>query len=60
MTLSKECNKQKLEFNGFAVNIESAHQELIESCAFIKHSKPDVIIESSIMVLSLLSYVHSK
>jgi hypothetical protein len=42
------------------VNIEEAHQELIENCSFIKHSKPDVIVDASIMVLSLLSYVHSK
>jgi len=26
----------------------------------MKHSKPDVVIESSILVLGLLSYVHSK
>jgi hypothetical protein len=26
----------------------------------VKHSKPDVVIESSILVLGLLSYVHSK
>jgi len=60
MTLSNESSKEKLEFKQFAVNIENAHQELIENCAFIKHSKPDVIIDASIMVLSLLSYVHSK
>ena len=60
MTLSKESSKEKLEFKQFAVNIENAHQELIESCAFMKHSKPDVIVDGSIMVLSLLSYVHSK
>lgn len=60
MTLSKESSKAKLEIQDFAVNIEDAHQHLIENCSFIKHSKPDVIIDSSIMVLSLLSYVHSK
>lgn len=60
MTLSKEGSKDLLEINDFAVNIEEAHHELIKSCAFIKHSKPDVIVDSSIMVLSLLSYVHSK
>jgi hypothetical protein len=26
----------------------------------VKHSKPDVVVESSITVLGLLSYVHSK
>ena len=26
----------------------------------MKHSKPDVVVESSITVLGLLSYVHSK
>lgn len=60
MTLSKESSKEALQITDFAVNIEETHHELIKNCAFIKHSKPDVIIDSSIMVLSLLSYVHSK
>ncbi len=42
------------------MNIDDAHRNLIENCAFIKHSKPDVIVDSSITVLGLLSYVHSK
>lgn len=60
MTLSKESQKDKLEIKNFSVNIEDAHLHLIENCSFIKNSKPDVIVDSSIMVLSLLSYVNSK
>ena len=60
MTFSREGNKQILSLNDFAVNIDDAHRNLIENCAFIKHSKPDVIVDSSITVLGLLSYVHSK
>ena len=60
MTLSKESQKPKLEIGDFAVNIEQAHNDLITGCSFIKHSKPDVVIDASIMVLGLLSYVHSK
>lgn len=60
MTLSKESQKKKLDIVDFAVNIEKAHQELVENCAFTKNSKPDVILDASIMVLSLLSYVNSK
>ena len=60
MTLAKESNKQPLEFNDFAANISNMHKDLIQTCSYIKHSKPDVIIESSILVLGLLSYVHSK
>lgn len=60
MTLSEESQKPKLLITNFAVNIEEAHQQLLENCSFMNHSKPDVIVDSSIMVLSLLSYVHSK
>lgn len=60
MTLSKESSKPILDFKEFAVNIANEHQQLIEKCAFVKNSKPDVIIETSILVLGLLSYVHSK
>lgn len=60
MTLSKESSKEALKITDFAVNIEETHHDLVKNCAFIKHSKPDVIVDSSIMVLSLLSYVHSK
>jgi len=60
MTLAKESGKQPLEFGNFAANINSAHKELIQNCAFIKNSKPDVIVDASIMVTALLSYVHSK
>jgi len=58
--LAKESGKQPLTFSDFAANIEGAHEELVQNCAFIKHSKPDVIVDASIMVLGLLSYVHSK
>jgi hypothetical protein len=60
--LSKESKEglKALQIVDFAVNIEDAHFDLIKSCAFMKHSKPDVIVDSAIMVLSLLSYMHSK
>lgn len=60
MTLSKEGPKEMLVFTDFAANIDDAHKNLIENCSFIKHSKPDVIVDAAIMVLGLLSYVHSK
>ena len=60
MTLSKESSKEIYVIENFAANIDVAHKNLIEHCSFIKNSKPDVIVESSIMVLALLSYVHSK
>lgn len=60
MTLSKESGKPALKIKDFAANIEKAHEDLILNCAFVKHSKPDQIVESSIMVLSILSYVYSK
>lgn len=60
MTLSKESSKPEIQITEFAANIDDAHANLIKSCSFMKHSKPDVIIDASIMVLGLLSYVHSK
>lgn len=60
MTLSKESQKENYEITNFAANIDQAHKNLIEHCSFIKNSKPDVIVEAGIMVLALLSYVHSK
>lgn len=60
LTLSKERNKELLEIKDFSATIEEVHKALIESSTFIKHSKPDVIVESSILVLGALSYVHSK
>ena len=49
-----------VELENFAANIDDAHRNLIENCSYIKNSKPDVIVESAIVVLALLSYVHSK
>jgi len=49
-----------VELENFAANIDDAHRSLIENCSYIKNSKPDVIVESAIVVLALLSYVHSK
>ena len=60
MTLSKESPKEMYVIENFAANIDQAHNNLIENCSFIKNSKPDVIVESGILVLALLSYVHSK
>jgi hypothetical protein len=60
MTLSRESPKAMVELENFAANIDDAHRNLIENCSFIKNSKPDVIVESGIVVLALLSYVHSK
>lgn len=60
MTLSKESQRPQFEITNFAANIDQAHKNLIEHCSFIKNSKPDVIVEAGIMVLALLSYVHSK
>jgi hypothetical protein len=60
ITLSKESHKPEIEFENFAANIDSVHQNLLKNSSFINHSKPDVIIDSSIMVLGLLSYIHSK
>jgi hypothetical protein len=60
MTLSKEASKEALNFADFAANIDESHQHLIENCSFVKHSKPDVVVDASITVLGLLSYVHSK
>lgn len=60
ITLCKEGPKQMLEFTDFAANIDDQQKNLIENCAFIRHSKPDVTIDASITVLGLLSYVHSK
>lgn len=60
ITLSKETSKQTVNLQDFAANIDENHYQQIESCSFVKHSKPDVIIEASITVLGLLSYVHSK
>lgn len=60
VTLSKESGKEKLHTGDFAANINATHQELCENSSFMKHSKPDVIIDASIMTLGLLSYVHSK
>ena len=60
MTLSRESPKAMVELDNFAANIDDAHRNLIENCSFIKNSKPDVIVESGIVVLALLSYVHSK
>lgn len=33
---------------------------MINRCAFLSHSKDDVIVESSLLVIGLLSYVHAK
>ena len=60
MTLGKESAKSAVELENFAANIDDAHRSLIENCSYIKNSKPDVIVESAIVVLALLSYVHSK
>lgn len=59
-TLSKESGKEPLGLGEFSININNQHQALCENSSFMQHSKPDVIIEASIMVLGLLSYVHSK
>ena len=60
LTLSKERNKEMLEITDFSASIEQAHRVLVEGSTFVKNSKPDVVIESSILVLGALSYVHSK
>lgn len=60
MTISKETGKEPLNFDAIAANIEQGHRDLIEKCAFIKHSRQDVIIESIIVVIGLLSYLNSK
>jgi hypothetical protein len=41
MTLSKESGKPMIQIKDFAANIEKAHEDLIQNCAFVKHSKPD-------------------
>lgn len=59
-TLSKESGKEALNLSEFSININEKHQQLCQSSIFIQHSKPDVIIDTAITVLGLLSYVHSK
>ena len=60
MTLSKESGKQPITFDNFAANIGDAVKGTILNCSFIKNSRPDAIVDAAIMVLGLLSYVHSK
>lgn len=60
LTLSRESQKEALPLVNFAANIEDAHRTLHQNCSFVKNSRPDVIIDASITVLGLLSYVHSK
>lgn len=60
MTLSKESGKEALNLGDYSININERHQQLCEQSHFMQHSKPDVVIDASITVLGLLSYVHSK
>lgn len=60
LTLSKESGKEALNLGEYSININERHQQLCEGSSFMQHSKPDVIIDASITVLGLLSYVHSK
>ena len=60
LTLSKEKGKVPLSLNPEAfANIEQ-NTQVLEKSSFITNSKPDVIIETGITVIGLLSYVHSK
>lgn len=60
LTLSKDSGKEALNFDDFAANIDNSTKSLIENCSFFKYSKSDVIVETAILVLGLLSYVHSQ
>jgi len=36
------------------------NNQILQKCSFIANSKPDVVVETSILIIGLLSYVHSK
>ena len=58
--LSAESGKQILDLSRFTSTINDTQYTLIDGCAFMKFSRPDVVVESSLMVIGLLSYVHAK
>ena len=63
MTLAKESERAPVEFSHLdqaTASLDSTNRKLLERCAFTKHSKSDVVVETSILVLGLISYVHSK
>jgi hypothetical protein len=41
-------------------DLNQMHFSIIQSSSFLNNSKPDAIVDSGIIVLALLSYVHSK
>mmetsp|Transcript_24382 Transcript_24382/g.37784 ORF Transcript_24382/g.37784 Transcript_24382/m.37784 type:complete len:219 (-) Transcript_24382:1528-2184(-) len=60
LAISKEKGTQPLVFTADAFPFIEADTPLLENSSFLKNSKPDVVIETSILIIGLLSYVHSK
>mmetsp|Transcript_12871 Transcript_12871/g.21770 ORF Transcript_12871/g.21770 Transcript_12871/m.21770 type:complete len:724 (-) Transcript_12871:115-2286(-) len=60
LTLSKESGKEKVQLDNISNIINQGHDHLLEQSSFMKNSKPDAVFDASIVVLGVLSYVHSK
>jgi hypothetical protein len=43
-----------------SAEINEVHLNLVLNSSFVKNSKPDAVVDSGIVVLGLLSYMHSK
>lgn len=60
VTLAKESGKPELNVDDISNIINEGHKNLIQNSALLKNSQPDSVVDAGIVVLGLLSYVHSK
>lgn len=60
ITISKESSKPTIDLSYFSESTDATQLQVIDRCAFLMHSKDDVIVESSLLVIGLLSYVHAR
>jgi len=52
--------KPELDMSKLTETLDNAAVAMVDGCAMMKHSQDDVVVESALLVIGLLSYVHAK
>ena len=58
--LSLSSGKAELDMRKLTETLENHVVNMVDECAMMKNSQDDVVVESALLVIGLLSYVHAK
>lgn len=58
--LAQPSGKPELDMRKLTETLDTGAVNMVDGCAFMKHSRADVVVESALLVIGLLSYVHAK